>query len=204
MAQGNGTNEDTETSNTLDSITATFYSQLDDLPKSLFDRLEGLTEPDAAYKAVKPKILDASKKLRDVYDTSEVTDEIAIMGKFQDAAKTYLDAAGMNFKNDDALYASQMRRMLGKNYEAVRHAIKIGDIDELAVLFKNAWASENWAAQTEDVVERLKLLSSSDKIAFAQAGAERMEGTNYAAVLEDTQRYIRELMQKKATQNPYK
>ncbi len=205
MNEGNGTTQENETNTTLDTVTNASYNQLNDLSKSLFDRLEFLTEPDVAYKSVKPQILSASNTLRTAYDTSEVKDESAITDKFEGAAKTYLEAVGMKFNDSDKVkYASQMRRMLDKNYGAVRHAIKIGDIDELAVLFKNAWASENWSAQVESAVERIRLLPSSDKVAFAQAGAERMSGTNYAKVLEDTQLYIRELMEKKAKENPYK
>ncbi|MCH7647636.1 MAG: hypothetical protein IIA83_03395, partial [Thaumarchaeota archaeon] len=180
MAENGESGGSVETGSTLDTLTGEFYGQLNPATKSLFDRLEGLTEHNAAYKAIKPQILNASNALRDVYDSAEVEDEIEITNKFQNYAKTYLEAAGMNFKDDDVLYASQMKRMLDKNYGKVREAIKIGDIDELAVLFKNAWASENWAAQVEDVAERIKFLSSSDKVAFAQAGAERLEGTNYA------------------------
>lgn len=204
MAEGDETTENTGTNSTLEAITGKFYGELNDTTKELFDRLEGLTEPNSAYFAVKPQILNASDILRNAYNTDEVKDENEVTTKFQETAKIYLEAAGMKFENDDVLYASQMRRMLDKNYGKVREAIKIGDIDELAVLFKNAWVSENWAAQVEDTVERIKFLPSSDKVAFAQAGAERMEGTNYAKVLENTQLYIQELMERKGKQNPYK
>ena len=203
MGEGDQQSENEGTGSNLETVTNRFYDQLSGISKELFDRLEQLTEPNAAYFAVKPKILDSSKALRAVYDTKEEDDEIEITNKFQAAAKTYLEAAGMKFEND-VLYASQMKRMLDKNYGKVREAIKIGDIDELAVLFKNAWTSENWAAEVEDTGERIKHLLSPDKVAFSQACAEIMKGANYAKVLEDLQGYIQKRMETKANLNPYK
>lgn len=174
-----------------DYTTGTKYRTLDGVVKPLFDRLEEITNKDFAFNSVKTQVHAASDALRANFNIEGVSGP-DIVDKLKDYSKTYLEAAGIQLPSDE-LYAGYMGQMLGDNAGAARDAIEIGDIDELAKLFKDAYASYNFGAQLNPVTEKISLLDSDKKQAFGKAAAERLGAADYMKILDNIQAYIAEL-----------
>jgi hypothetical protein len=186
-----------------DYTTGSEYRALDNIVKPLFDRLEEITQPDFAFNDVRTHVHAASDALRANFNREGVSGQ-DIVDKFQDYSKTYLQAAGFQFPHDE-LYASHMRQILGdmagENRNPVKEAtdaIKRGDIDDLAKLFKDAYVNYNFTAKLNPVNSKIPLLDSDKMQAFGKAAAQRIGAENHTNIVDNLPGYIRELIQNKA------
>ena len=176
---------------------------LDQITQRLFNEVDALTEPNAIFEEVRPRIDPASEALRAQYTRGTVQGP-EVIDRFEDAAKIYLEAAGVTIENGDKRqYASIMRNYLGDNLNAVLEAIKIDDLDELAKLFKDGLVSGTSSANLQSTVSRITSLASDKLVAFGRAAAEKIGGTDYVSVIRDIPGYIMTLTQVKAVQRPY-
>ena len=186
-----------------DYTTGSEYQALDNVVKPLFDRLEELTQPDFAFNDVRTHVHAASDALRTNFNRNGVSG-LDIVDKFQDYSKTYLQAAGFQFQHDE-LYANHMRQMLGDNAREnmdpnseATDAIRRGDIDDLAKLFKDSYVNYNFVAKHSTVTSKISLLDSDKMQAFGRAAAQRIGAENHTNIVGNLPGYIRGLIQIKA------
>jgi len=179
-----------------DYTTGSEYLALDNVVKPLFDRLEELTQPDFAFNDVRTHVHAASDALRTNFNGNGVSGP-DIVDKFQDYSKTYLQAAGFQFPHDE-LYANHMRQMLGDDTSEATDAIRRGDIDDLAKLFKDAYVNYNFVAKHSTVTSKISLLDSDKMQAFGRAAAQRIGAENHTNIVGNLPGYIRGLIQNKA------
>ena len=180
-----------------DYTIGTQYQALDDVVTPLFDRLEEITEKDFPFNSVKTQVHAASDALRANFNREGV-EGLDIIDKFEDYAKNYLTGMGRKYEDDNKTkYASEMRRMLGQNLNAAYDAIRVGDIDGLASLFKDAYMADNLKDEIDPVLSRVLHLSPDQQEAFGKAAAERLGETDYVAILRELQNYIAKLISNK-------
>ena len=194
----------------LEQLVGNEYTSLNDVSKGLFNELVTLVEPGADnrdFKAAKLEVMKASKALRTQYSRYAITDVdgMEAVDRFEDAAKIYLEGSGSNIEGGDKKrYASMMRNMLGKeNLSAAMDAIKKGDVDELAKLFKDAYVGERKGADIQSVASKIMALASDDKVKFGQAAAKLVGGNDYFKVMTDLPGYIQALKQVSSIREAY-
>ena len=171
--------------------------------EDLVRALEEQTEPHAAWNLAKEDVQKGTGTTAGKADYAAGTKGPELVDTVNAFAKDFYGAMGKGGNMDPEQLGHQLRIDLGDNYGPFRNALKIGDVDEVNKLAKDALVNRYGAAKITPVIEKISLLSPEERLAVGKQLVDKVGGTDYVRAATDPGGILQALSQMKLTAEKY-